>query len=112
MPAGKTVFNSKTLSSSSKAYLLRLPLGVSMMTRTTLLSLGSSGFRRDTSARPLRVPFLVMARWASPTLDCWWREGGEGIGGSPGTGARSSVEHRSLERLRQSQDRGYLRAAA
>ena len=32
MPAGKTFFSSNTFCFGSKAYLLRLPFGVSMMT--------------------------------------------------------------------------------
>src|SRR5438105_5011212 len=49
MPAGRTFFSAKTFSSRSKAYLLRLPFGVSTTTRTVFLS--SDDFNNDGSRR-------------------------------------------------------------
>src|SRR5205823_10962535 len=49
MPAGRTFFSAKTFSFRSKAYLLRLPFGVSTTTRTVFLS--SDDFNNDGSRR-------------------------------------------------------------
>src|ERR1700733_7912950 len=52
MPAGKTFFSWNTSCSASKAYLLRLPLGVSMMTWTPWRESPSNGERRAGSDKP------------------------------------------------------------
>src|ERR1700694_1476738 len=61
MPAGRTFFSSNTFCSGSKAYLLRLPFGVSITTWMISPSFPSKDRSRDGSANPLlELPFLLI----------------------------------------------------
>src|ERR1700722_17872804 len=81
MPAGRTFFSSKTLASLSNAYLLRLPLGVSMITLMISWSFSLMGFRRDGSARPFFLdishqPITIAAFFPPAILQgpyFWWK---------------------------------------